>query len=113
MMRTPHPTVGNNNTAGRGAQGAGRGGAEGQAPSNACCLSHVISDSTAADEGEEEAAWDNAYTQQMYMVLQRPEVYQSMGLSGPPKWFTPPDLKTYVQAMHIVGITGSADISDM
>ena len=58
------------------------------------------------DEGAEEAALDNAYTQLMYAELQRPEVYQSYGLTEPPKSFTPPDIETYARGMRIIGISG-------
>lgn len=59
-----------------------------------------------ADEGVEEAAWDNAYTQLMYAELQRPEVYQSYGLTEAPKSFTPPDMEIYVRGMRIIGVSG-------
>jgi hypothetical protein len=44
------------------------------------------------DEGLMEAARDNANAQAMMAVLRMPEVYEALGLDGPPSSYTPPTL---------------------
>ena len=54
------------------------------------------------EEGLEEAYQDNLYAQQMYALLCLPQVYESLGLSGPPLSFTPPDLELYANSLRFI-----------